>query len=49
MDSGNEDKGKITQLIYNLIKKLPLCIFIDTNDKEIIKEQLIEKLNNFFI
>lgn len=48
VDSGNENKGKITQLIYNLIKKLPLCIFIDMNDKEIIKEQLIEKLNNFF-
>ncbi|WP_187153146.1 type III secretion system gatekeeper subunit SctW [Candidatus Arsenophonus triatominarum] len=49
VDSGNEDKRKITQLIYNLIKKLPLCIFINTNDKEIIKDQLIEKLNNFFI
>lgn len=47
-DSSNEDKGKITQLIYNLVKKLPLYIFINENDKEIIKDQLIEKLNTFF-
>ncbi|HGJ5877076.1 MAG TPA: type III secretion system gatekeeper subunit SctW [Arsenophonus sp.] len=45
----NEDKRRITQLIYNLVKNLPLYIFINENDKEIIKDKLIEKLNIFFI